>query len=215
MRPLVVLRAEPAASATAARASAMGLQVRTVPLFEVGPVDWLAPDSDAFDGLVLTSANAIRHGGAGLGALKRLPVHAVGAATAAAARDAGFAIASIGDGGSRDMRLPADKKLLHLTGRDHVGTGATAALAVYEARAIDRPKGIDDLAGCVVAVHSPRAGSRLAELVDSRSRIAVAAISAAAAGACGNGWEQVHAAPMPNEAALLALAARLCESRGR
>src|SRR5688572_25017235 len=98
MKPLVVLRAEPAASTTAARASAMGLEVRIVPLFEVAPVEWSAPKASRFDGLVLTSANAVRHGGPQLAALKRLPVHAVGAATAAAAREAGFTIASIGGG---------------------------------------------------------------------------------------------------------------------
>jgi uroporphyrinogen-III synthase len=43
----------------------------------------------------------------------------------------------------------------------------------------------------------------------------IAAISPAAAAAVGTGWERVHAAPMPNEAALLALAARLCESPGQ
>lgn len=215
MKPFVVLRAEPAASTTAARASAMGLEVSIIPLFEVVPVEWSAPKASRFDGLVLTSANAVRHGGPQLAALKGLPVHAVGAATAAAAREAGFTIASIGGGSSQDMDLPGDKRLLHLTGRDHVGTGAAETISVYAAQPIDSPKGIDALAGSVVAVHSPRAGSRLAELVKSRSRIAIAAISPAAASACGGGWEQVHAAPMPNEETLLALAARLCESPPR
>ena len=50
---------------------------------------------------MLTSANAIRHGGAGLERLRSLPVHAVGEATAAAAREAGFAVAGIGEGGCR------------------------------------------------------------------------------------------------------------------
>lgn len=212
MRPLVVLRAEPAASASAARAQAMGLEVRAIPLFEVVPVAWTAPDAAGFDGLILTSANAVRHGGPGLEPLKALPVHAVGAATAAAARAAGFTIASVGDGGSRHMGLPAGRTLLHLAGRDHFETGAAATIVVYEARAIGRPQGIDGLAGSVAAVHSPRTGSRLAELVEGRSAIAIAAISPAAAAACGGGWQRVHAAAMPNEAALLALAARLCET---
>lgn len=215
MKPLVVFRAEPAASMTAARASAMGLKVRIIPLFEVVPVEWSAPNAGRFDGLVLTSANAVRHGGPQLAAFKGLPVHAVGAATAAAAREAGFTVASIGGGSSRDMDLPDDKTLLHLTGRDHVGTSAAETISVYAAQAIESPEGIDALAGSVVAVHSPRAGSRLAELVKSRARIAIAAISPAAASACGAGWEQVHAASMPNEETLLALAARLCESPPR
>ena len=76
------------------------------------------------------------------------------------------------------------------------------------------PAGLDAIDECVVAVHSPRAGRRLGELVDRRSRITIAAISPAAAEACGAGWKRVHAAPQPNDAALLALAARLCESPG-
>ena len=185
-----------------------------VPLFAVVPIEWSAPDPSDFDGIVLTSANAVRHGGEQLENLKALPVHAVGEATAALARAAGFTIATVGSGGSRDMALPEGKRLLHLTGRDHIATAAHA-IAVYEARKIEEPPGLAGLDGCVALLHSPRAGSRLAELVDRRRRIMIAAISPAAAAAAGTGWERVHAAPMPNEAALLALAARLCESPGQ
>ena len=212
MRPLIVLRPEPGASRTAARAEAMGLDVRLIPLFTVVPVEWTAPDPAGFDGLLLTSANAVRHGGEALAKLKTLPVHAVGEATAALARAAGFTVASIGKGGSRDMALPEGRRLLHLTGRDHVGAGAAETIAVYEARPIEDPDEVRDLSGCVVAVHSPRAGQRLAELIGDRANIAIAAISHSAAEACGTGWAQVESALQPNDDALLALAARLCES---
>ena len=212
MRPLVVLRPEPGSSRTAARAEALGLDVRQIPLFTIVPVEWTAPDPSCFDALVLTSANAVRHAGEELAKLKALPVHAVGEATAALARAAGFTVQSVGTGGSRDMSLPDGQKLLHLTGRDHVGTGAAEAIAVYEARPVDDPEGLRRLRDCVAAVHSPRSGQRLAELVAERASIAIAAISAAAAEACGTGWEQVRSAAQPNDAALLALAARLCES---
>ena len=59
-------------------------------------------------------------------------------------------------------------------------------------------------------IHSPRAGRRFAQLVQDRGRIAIAAISASAASAVGAGWEVVEAATAPNDDALLALAARLC-----
>jgi uroporphyrinogen-III synthase len=59
-------------------------------------------------------------------------------------------------------------------------------------------------------VHSARAGRRLAELVEDRGRIALAAISPEAAGAVGTGWECVEAAQSSTDDALLALAARLC-----
>lgn len=212
MRPLVILRPEPAASRTAERARAMGLEVRILPLFALEPLPWSAPDPADFDGLVLTSANAVRLGGDQLGRLVSLPVHAVGAATAAAARDAGFAVASIGAGGVRNLDLPRGR-LLHLAGRDHQPVGAALTICIYDAQAIACPEGVDELRDCVVAVHSPRAGRRLAELAASRGSIAVAAISPAAAEACAAGWRGVHIAPQPTDAALLALAASLCERR--
>jgi uroporphyrinogen-III synthase len=212
VKPLIVIRPEPGASRTAARAMAMGLDVRLVPLFTVVPVDWTAPDPAAFDALILTSANAVRHGGEELHRLKGLPVHAVGDATASLARAAGFELATVGMEGSRQMRLPPEERLLHLAGRDHLPIGAARTIIVYESRAREQPDDIAGLVDCVVAVHSPRAGRRLAELVDQRSRIMIAAISPAAAEACEAGWKRVHAAPQPTDAALLALAARLCES---
>lgn len=210
MRPLVILRPEPAASRSADRARAMGLAVRILPLFELVPLLWSAPDPAGFDGLVLTSANAVRLGGEELRKLSLLPVHAVGAATAAAARAAGLTVVSVGEGGSRKMDLPACK-LLHLAGRDHFPVGATMTIIVYEARAIEHPAGFDELRDCVVAVHSPRAGQRFAELASHRTTIAIAAISPAAAAACEGSWQCVHAAPEPTDEALLALAAGLCE----
>ena len=210
MRPLVILRPEPAASRSADRARAMGLEVRVLPLFALEPVPWSAPDPADFDGLVLTSDNAVRLGGKDIARLLPLPVHAVGAATAAAARDAGFSVASIGEGGARSMALPAGR-LLHLAGRDHRPVGAARTIIVYEARPIPQPDGFEELRHCVAAVHSPRAGRRLAELADHRSSIAIAAISPAAAEACAAGWQCVHAAPRPTDEALLALAASLCE----
>jgi uroporphyrinogen-III synthase len=51
-------------------------------------------------------------------------------------------------------------------------------------------------------------------LISERSGIAIAAISTAAAKACGEGCMSVEAAVEPTDSALLALAARLCDSRG-
>ena len=212
MKPLVILRPEPGGSRSAARAQALGLQVVQLPLFAVMPTDWQAPDPRDFDGVVLTSANAIRHGGEELSKLKGLPDHAVGEATAAISLAAGFEVRSVGDGGSAAMNLPLGERLLHLTGRDHRDIPGTVAIAVYEARPLDDP-GVRQLHDCVVAVHSPRAGARLAELVQDRSHIAIAAISPDAAHACGTGWRTISAATEPNDNALLALAARLCEGR--
>jgi uroporphyrinogen-III synthase len=190
----------------------MGMDARAASLFEIVPLPWQAPDAGDFDAIVMTSANAALHGGEELERLKSLPVRAVGAATAVAARAAGFAVASIGEGGSSDMRLPKSERLLHLAGREHRAIRAAITIPVYEARPIDPAPSLDGLGECIVAVYSPRAGRRLAEIIADRSRITIAAISPAAAEACGTGWKGLHAVPQPSDAALLALAARLCDS---
>jgi uroporphyrinogen-III synthase len=141
-----------------------------------------------------------------------LPVQAVGAATAEAARNAGFTVEAIGDGDVSDLlgALPPGLRLLHLTGEDHRPSAADRIVA-YRAAEIDRPP-LPDLEGLIIAVHSPRAGRRLAELAMKRERTAIAAISEAAAEAAGPGWEQVDVAEQPNDSSLLALAAMLCHT---
>ena len=214
MRRLLIVRPEPGASATLAMARQMGLDAIAIPLFAVQPVPWDAVDPKDFSGIVATSANAFRHGGEQLEMLKALPVHAVGEATASAARDAGFAVATTGEGGRMELgqRLPVGR-MLHLAGADHLPVDSTEAVAVYASRPIDPPPAID-AAGAVVVVHSPRAGKRLAELVGNRASTAIAAISEKAAAACGAGWDHVEIASLPREPALLALAAKLCQNRG-
>ena len=79
---------------------------------------------------------------------------------------------------------------------------------------IDEP-GLPPLQGLVAAVHSPRAGARLAELATTRGGTMIAAISPAAADACGPGWEGVESAIRPDDESLLALAAMLCHTSRR
>ena len=215
MRRLIVIRPEPGASASVAAARRLGVEAEAVPLFAVVPVEWGPVEPALFEGIVATSANAFRHGGTGLDKLRALPVFAVGEATAAAAREAGFAVAATGDGGREAIPLP-DGRLLHLAGRDHLPVGGGAeAVVVYASEPVDPPPALDAVAGAVVAVHSPRAGARLAALVDRRGRTAIAAISAKAAEACGAGWDQVAVASAPREAELLALAGELCHNLPR
>jgi uroporphyrinogen-III synthase len=109
--------------------------------------------------------------------------------------------------------LPGEQRLLHLAGADHAEVATSHhvdVVAVYRAVAIPAPS-LPDLSGAVVVVHSARAGARLAELAGERSTTAIAAISDAAAAACGAGWAVVASADQPNDGALLALAARLCQ----
>lgn len=216
MRRVLVLRPEPDASATVKRARERGLDAVAVPLFEVTPIDWDAPEASSFDGVLLTSANAVRHGGEQLEAFRGLKTYAVGEATADAARDAGFDVASTGDAGVDRLlgSIEADLKLFHPCGADRREPAEARqkikAVPVYKAREIDGPD-LSAAPGSVALVHSPRAGRRFAELVADREQVAVAAISSAAAKAVGEGWQTVEAAEKPSEDALLALAARLCD----
>ena len=216
MRKLLLLRPEPGLRASAERARSLGLDVITAPLFRVEPVAWQLPVRANYDTLLLTSANAIRHGGDGLAEFKHLPVHAVGSATAEAARKAGFTIASVGEAGVATLldTLPADLALLHLAGQDRHDVATDRRIdvrIVYRSAAIADPA-LPPLDGLVIAVHSPRAGARLAAVAGARPAAAIAAISAAAAAACGPGWLSVDIAAAPDDASLLALAARLCQN---
>lgn len=215
MRPVVILRPEPAAEGTAAKAAALGLQVRRHPLFVAEPVAWARPIED-FDALLITSANAVRLGGK----LPALPVHAVGEASAQAARKAGLDVVTVGSGGVEDLlaQLPAGLRLLHLAGEERIAPQAPkqriTSVTVYRMVPCPLP-GPEMLEGAVALIHSPAAGRRLAEAEMRRERVRVAAISPAAAAACGGGWERCEAAGEPSDRALLFLAAKLCEEGRR
>lgn len=216
MKKLLLLRPEPGLSASAERARGLGLDVIAIPLFRVEPVAWSPPDPACFDGLLLTSANAIRHGGADVARYNALPVHAVGSATADAARDAGFTAASVGERGVDQLldTLPAGLRLLHLVGEDrHDATGDRRidTRIVYRSTTVPDPA-LPPLGDLVIAVHSPRAGARLSGIAGSKRGAAVAAISNAAARTCGAGWSSIDVAATPDDASLLALAARLCQN---
>ena len=212
------MRPEPGLSASAERARALGLDVIACPLFQVGELVWDAPNPADYDVLLLTSANAVRHAGPMLARLASLPVHAVGDATATAARDAGLNVVTVGSGNLEDLlsMIPPSMRLLHLTGEDHrhVDDARIDRRIVYRAGPIRDP-GLPPIAGLVVAVHSPRAGERLAELSSERASTLIAAISGTAAAACGGGWEEVAVAHKPNDESLLALAASLCHKSVR
>ena len=213
MRKLLLLRPEPGLTASAERARALGLEVMCCPLFRIEPLDWDAPDPGQFDGLLLTSANALRCAGPQLQRLTSLPVHAVGQSTAAAAQREGFRVETIGAGNVSDLleRLPSTVRLLHLVGEDHrpIENREIERRVTYRSAAIANAV-LPPLTGLVVAVHSPRAGKRLSELAGERAATIVAAISDATASAVGAGWQEVAVAAQPNDKSLLALAASLC-----
>ncbi len=215
MTRVLVLRPEPGAAATVEKARRLGLDAVAVPLFEIEAVAWHPPEPGNFDGLLMTSANALRFGGEALGALRGLKVYAVGEATAEAARAAGFDVAATGDGGVDQLlgAIEPGLRLLHLCGADHrEPTGAKQEITrvtVYQATPIEHPN-LSKAEGSVALIHSPRAGARFAEMIKDRRTIGIAAIGQAAADAVSDGWLTVEAAAQPTDDALLALAARLC-----
>ena len=217
MRRVLVLRPEPGASATVDLARRRGLEAVAVPLFKIMPLAWQAPEAAHFDGLLLTSANAIRFGGETLQSTRGLPVYAVGEATAEAARQAGFDVAASGEAGVDRLlgSIDATLNLLHLCGEDRreptVARQAITSIPVYRAKAIPNPD-LGDTKGCVALIHSARAGRRLAELISDKGDIAIAAISLTVAEAAGSGWRSVDAAERPDDEALLALTERLCNN---
>lgn len=225
-RGLIVLRPEPAASATAARATERGLAATVAPLFEVASLSWAPPDPAGFDAILLTSANAARHGGAALARYRHLPIYAVGEATAAAARAAGFVDVTAGDAdGTALIGLAAAggaRRLLHLAGREHRPPAHAGMIVehrtVYAANAVERlpARAAGALAaGAVALIHSPRAATLFRQLVAQAGLAAgtlrLAAISPAALAAAGDGWASAAAADAPSDDALLAAAACMCD----
>jgi uroporphyrinogen-III synthase len=220
---ILILRPQPGADATARRAIQAGLDPVVAPLFEVRALVWTAPDA-AFDAVMLTSAHAARCGGAGLSAYRALPCHAVGEATAAAARAAGFQNVHTGPSDAASLAkamAAADvRRGLHLCGADRLTIDdppfEIIAVPVYSAEAApDLPASASAALrnGALALLHSPRAAEHFATLCPCpRSEVRIAAISAAAAARAGTGWKSVDVAQAPRDEALLELAAKLCQT---
>lgn len=215
---LAVLRPEPGNAQSCARARAAGFDPIALPLFEVAPRAWQPPPGP-FDALLLTSANAARHAGTLPPALAALPVLAVGAATAAAARAIGLAVAFTGEGDAAQLLAAPHgfTRLLHLAGAEPSvapGGPVAAQVTVYanRPRAV-APAAVRALAGSTALLHAPSAARRLAALAEAaglaRGSVAIAALSPAVAAAAGAGWRACAVAAAPQEAALFAAAGTL------
>lgn len=222
---VLILRPIPGAEETAARARALALEPIVAPLFRVRPIPWSAPDPRPFDAVMLTSANAARHGGDGMTPFLSLPCWAVGEATAEAAEAGGFSDVRTGpsDGAALLQAVAAAgiRTLFHPGAVDHLPLDhpdlQILRTAVYASEA--SPNVLPTLlaafdADPLVLLHSPRAASTFASIIGRpRSSTRLAAISAATAEAAGDGWRSIHVAAAPRDAALLELAAKLCQTR--
>lgn len=223
-RTLVIIRPEPGGSATVAEAQGLGFPVLLEPLFSIEPRAWVPPPPDEIDALLIGSANAIRHGGEALELFREKPVHAVGGATARAAREAGFEVAGVGKGHLQpvlDGLAGQELRMLRLTGEEHVAVTPPGGIGivtrvVYASVALPMPEHLASALaeGCIVLLHSGVAALHFRAECDrlgvDRSRIAVAALAPRIAETAGEGWERVATAETPSDAALLALARDMC-----
>jgi uroporphyrinogen-III synthase len=222
---VLILRPEPGAGETAARAEALGLAAVVAPLFAVRPIDWTPPGSGDFDAVMLTSASAARQASGGLTPFKALPCYAVGESTAAAASEAGFTDIRVGpNDGAGLLLMMAEQGVasaFHACGADHLALGhpaiAIRRVPVYAAEAADSLSAEAESAlraGAIALLHSPRAARLFAALATPRAAIRIAAISTRTARAAGEGWRSIAVAPAPRDQALLELAAKLCQTEG-
>ncbi|MFP5456110.1 MAG: uroporphyrinogen-III synthase [Alphaproteobacteria bacterium] len=226
-RPLLILRPEPGATMTAKSALDQGWRPIVAPIFRIEALAWEPPPATDYDALFVTSANAVRQAGKALTRYRDMPAYAVGAATARALKSAGFTQIRTGRGDAAMMMLTAAEEgvtsALHLAGEDHRDSEhpdiRLDRRLVYRSAAAGRLSEKAELAlrsgEAVVLLHSGRAGERFAQLVDQasipRAGIGIAALAPAVAEAAGHGWAATIAADRPDDAALLAAAARLCQ----
>jgi uroporphyrinogen-III synthase len=177
-----ITRAEPGASATAERVRALGHEAVVAPLLVVRPVDHGRIDLQGVAALAFTSANGVR-AFAEACAERDLRVFAVGAATAQAARAAGFDSVLSADG---DVNALAEGiaarggelrgAVLHPGVAEPAGDlcGALQAQGIEARRLVlyeTTPVPADELdlatlsASDAVLLHSPRAAEVLARLL--------------------------------------------------
>ena len=209
------------------RLVACGHDVVQSPLLEPVALAWRLPD-EPVDAVIFTSPQGPVFAGRKATTCRRLPAYAVGARTAAAARDRGFAdVRTVGgDVAALLDAVAADghRRALHLAGAHRTAATVPAGLqlivrAVYEARLVRlcfeaqsalRSGRID-----WTLLFSARSAAHFALLFDAlgadRSTLSIAAISPAVLAAAGDGWRRAVVAPTPDEAGILAASGLSCD----
>jgi uroporphyrinogen-III synthase len=221
-----ITRAEPGATATAARLRVLGFEPVIAPLIETRPLP-AKPDLAGVAALAFTSAAGVA-AFAAVCATRDLPVFAVGEATAAAAHDAGWTEVTCADGDVAVLARLITAERPRIAGAVlHAGAAAPAGdlvgaltraglsarcLAVYETVPATPPRAaLDRLESlAAVLVHSPSAGTRLAEVLagGKAANLAAYCLSPAVAATLRPARiERIFTAAMPNEDALLSLLA--------
>ncbi|UIP07873.1 uroporphyrinogen-III synthase [Erythrobacter sp. SDW2] len=225
-KAVYVLRPEPGLTSTLVGAFGHGIPARGMPLAKVEPVAWKAP-AEPFDAILISSANAIRHGGKELDKVRHLPVLAVGGATAQAAREAGFRVDCVGEGGLQrllDSLDDAPRRLLRLAGEAHLpvdspASTTTVTVIAYAAHFLSLTPAQGELLeqGGVAMLHSGEMARHFAEQCEwlgiDKVKIALAVLAPRIAEMAGGGWNSVHIAPARSDAALLEMVAGLCQKQ--
>ncbi len=224
-RRVWVTRAEPGATATAARLRALGAEPVVEPLLGVRPIADAVIDLAGVVALVFTSANAVA-AFAERSSERGLRVFAVGDATAAAARTHRFGDVRSAGGDAKALAADLAARRDELTGvvcylapaepsQDLAAMLTAAGLevrqtALYESAPREPPAGFAErLAGIdAVLVHSAKAARVLARYLKAHPapHLRAYGISPRAIRPLDEaGLAAVVSAPSPNEAALLAL----------
>lgn len=220
-----ITRAEPGAQATAERVRALGHDAVVSPLLAVRNLPDVAVDLAGVGALAFTSANGVR-AFADVSGERGLKVFAVGAATAQAARAAGFASVLSADGdvealaeGIATRRKELRGAVLHPGAAEPAGDLAGALqrqgvearrLVLYESEPV-RLKGPEAevlLRSDAVLLHSPRAAMALARLLRAHPAPALRALGLSKAVVKPLAKAQLAGTafpPFPLEAALLNL----------
>jgi uroporphyrinogen-III synthase len=222
---IFAIRPEPGLSATLEAGRTMGIAIEGCPLAEIHPLAWRAPHDADFDALLLGSANAVRHAGAALARWRGRAAHVVGEATARAARAAGLAVVSVGQGHLQPvldgLAQEGPLRLLRLTGEAHVAVTPPENVSI-DTRVVYRvvhlpipPELAARLAlGGIVLLHSGEAVRHFAAECDrlgiAREAISLAALAPRIGQAAGPGWQRVETAAQPTDSALLALVRDIC-----
>jgi uroporphyrinogen-III synthase len=120
---VLVMRPQADAERTARRLAAHGHEAVIAPVLRIEGTDE-PPPSDAFSGVILTSANAVPALATIAAQVDDLPIFAVGERTGSQAAEAGFADVRMAEGDAASLAvligasLPPRAKLLHVAGRE-------------------------------------------------------------------------------------------------
>lgn len=227
---LMLTRPEEDAEPLAETLRALDIEVFLEPLLSIEVLDVAAPETSDVQALLVTSANGVR-AFAQLSPNRKMPVYAVGDASARAAREAGFArvesasgdVAALADCVTERVK-PEDGVLLHIAGTkvagDLAGLLDQAGFRYRRARLYEAVKAKalssegqalirnGELTG--VVLYSPRTAESLVELLDRanltyacRKLTAFCLSEAVAKKVTGVDWAMVVVAESPDQSSLM------------